>query len=226
MKKTKLLIALASLAAGLVLAGCKGFDEALDSSVNDVHMLPLVGRSYEAQWQVDREVIDTATLSILDEGSIQVSRVPTLWLQENFMPDVDRNGIFQSSEPLWLIFQVVGYSGIYSYVSTASATSTDAEPSEYGFTLTSARQLFAVESNALNDSCSVTAYWSPMQSAGVYDSQRDAWTIAFSVDSVVVERAVVVANGPSGGADRQSFCEVERFSPALKLNLVTTKRKE
>lgn len=231
MKKNKLVIGLVGLVAGLVTTGCnEEYDD--DAALNNDYYMSLpVGRSYEAQWMTDREVIDTATLSISGRNSIRVSRVPADWLLAYFSPDVTRNGIFQSSQPLMLACQMVGYSGTNSYFSTSSAMGSNAENTPYVVALTSDRQLFSVESNAADDRLTATAYWSPAESAGVYDGQHDAWTVTFAVDSVVVERIGTdeehAADGETAGSDAtRSYRTVQRFSPAVRLNLVTTKRKE
>ena len=251
MNRNNLIISMAVAVTGLLLSGCTVADDDNMASQGDPAMAETTGR-YEAQWQVDRTVVDTTTFQVTSGRKILVSHVPTDWLLEHFMPAEARNGFVRSLPMLQLAYQPVGYYESNSYFSTQSINDGNWPTSMNAIIASSPQTLFFIESKVvdmevnaptnevmaehpdslfvLDDSYLLTVCFSLTESAGVYDGQHDAWTMAFAIDSVAVDYAAVVgqcdANGQIVTANApRTYRKEERLPSPVRLNLVTTKRK-
>lgn len=252
MKRNYQKMGLAATVAGLLLTGCAiDSDETLLDPNQDTSIPVSIG-SYDAQWQVDRTAVDTATFQVLPKETIVVNNVPSGWLTERFMPAEARNGFAGSLPTLQLTYLPVGYSGLNSYFSMQTASQYSAGVPSYSAVTYSSLPLLRIEKKVvdkninaptneymaahpdslfvLDDSYLLTVYFSPTESAGVYDGQLDAWTLTFAIDSVAVDYTAMVGRSNANGQITienapQTYRTVDRFSPTIRLNLLTTGRK-
>ena len=199
MKHVTMLLALL-LAFGLLTACGKDEPDDLarlnggneNSNSNDSIQYP----TYEANWVLDRQVIDKTVIRNIDNQRLEITNMPNEVLLRHLLTNEQQNLPIKQLTSLYYTYTTVGYNTSMYY-----NKSTDDKSDERRFLVKTDKQVYHV-------------WIDESQVGGTYDQNADQWTLEWKIKKISIVDVV------------SSFYENKdwTFDPELTLILVSTKR--
>ena len=203
MKKNILWVAvalMAGLAICLLTACTKGEDKQnLQANVN--MSLPQV--TYEANWVVDRMVIDNTKFDYFYDGGIRVWHMPNQVLLKDVLPIDQWNLPANDFNEMYLPLQNLGYNtsttfyNNINYNTIPGAFASDSFDTKYN--IRNGEEVYSIHLACMID--------------GTYEHDTDQWTMKWTIDKLQVY-----------SLSDDSVIATQTFEPALTMLLVSTKR--
>lgn len=199
MKHVTMLLALL-LAFGLLTACGKDEPDDLarlnggneNSNSNDSIQYP----TYEANWVLDRQVIDKTVMRNINNQRLEIANMPNEVLLQNLLTNEQQNLPIEQLECVYYTFVNFGYNAATFYNNKADATSD--------------KRKYLVEINKQT----YQVWIDEGQVGGTYNQNTDQWTLEWKI------KKVSIYNEWSSLVETKDWT----FDPALTLILVSTKR--
>ena len=163
-----------------------------NSNSNDSIQYP----TYEANWVLDRQVIDKTMIRLIDNQRLEITNMPNEVLLRHLLTNEQQNLPIKQLTSLYYTYTTVGYNTSMYY-----NKSTDDKSDERRFLVKTDKQVYHV-------------WIDESQVGGTYDQNADQWTLEWKIKKISIVDVV------------SSFYENKdwTFDPALTLILVSTKR--
>ncbi len=163
-----------------------------NSNSNDSIQYP----TYEANWVLDRQVIDKTVIRNIDNQRLEITNMPNEVLLRHLLTNEQQNLPIKQLTSLYYTYTTVGYNTSMYY-----NKSTDDKSDERRFLVKTDKQVYHV-------------WIDESQVGGTYDQNADQWTLEWKIKKISIVDVV------------SSFYENKdwTFDPELTLILVSTKR--
>ena len=163
-----------------------------NSNSNDSIQYP----TYEANWVLDRQVIDKTVIRNIDNQRLEITNMPNEVLLRHLLTNEQQNLPIKQLTSLYYTYTTVGYNTSMYY-----NKSTDDKSDERRFLVKIDQQIYHV-------------WIDESQVGGTYDQNADQWTLEWKIKKISIVDVV------------SSFYENKdwTFDPELTLILVSTKR--
>ena len=163
-----------------------------NSNSNDSIQYP----TYEANWVLDRQVIDKTVMRNINNQRLEIANMPNEVLLQNLLTNEQQNLPIKQLTSLYYTYTTVGYNTSMYY-----NKSTDDKSDERRFLVKIDQQIYHV-------------WIDESQVGGTYDQNADQWTLEWKIKKISIVDVV------------SSFYENKdwTFDPELTLILVSTKR--
>ena len=163
-----------------------------NSNSNDSIQYP----TYEANWVLDRQVIDKTVIRNIDNQRLEITNMPNEVLLRHLLTNEQQNLPIKQLTSLYYTYTTVGYNTSMYY-----NKSTDDKSDERRFLVKTDKQVYHV-------------WIDESQVGGTYDQNADQWTLEWKIKKISIVDLV------------SSFYENKdwTFDPELTLILVSTKR--
>jgi hypothetical protein len=163
-----------------------------NSNSNDSIQYP----TYEANWVLDRQVIDKTVMRNINNQRLEIANMPNEVLLQNLLTNEQQNLPIEQLECVYYTFVNFGYNAATFYNNKADATSD--------------KRKYLVEINKQ----SYQVWIDEGQVGGTYNQNTDQWTLEWKI------KKVSIYNEWSSLVETKDWT----FDPALTLILVSTKR--
>jgi len=163
-----------------------------NSNSNDSIQYP----TYEANWVLDRQVIDKTVIRNIDNQRLEITNMPNEVLLRHLLTNEQQNLPIKQLTSLYYTYTTVGYNTSMYY-----NKSTDDKSDERRFLVKTDKQVYHV-------------WIDESQVGGTYDQNADQWTLEWKIKKISI---VDVVSSFYGNKDWT-------FDPELTLILVSTKR--
>ena len=163
-----------------------------NSNSNDSIQYP----TYEANWVLDRQVIDKTVIRNIDNQRLEITNMPNEVLLQNLLTNEQQNLPIEQLECVYYTFVNFGYNAATFYNNKADATSD--------------KRKYLVEINKQT----YQVWIDEGQVGGTYNQNTDQWTLEWKI------KKVSIYNEWSSLVETKDWT----FDPALTLILVSTKR--
>ena len=163
-----------------------------NSNSNDSIQYP----TYEANWVLDRQVIDKTVMRNINNQRLEIANMPNEVLLQNLLTNEQQNLPIKQLTSLYYTYTTVGYNTSMYY-----NKSTDDKSDERRFLVKIDQQIYHV-------------WIDESQVGGTYDQNADQWTLEWKIKKISIVDVV------------SSFYENKdwTFDPELTLMLISTKR--
>ena len=163
-----------------------------NSNSNDSIQYP----TYEANWVLDRQVIDKTVMRNINNQRLEITNMPNEVLLRHLLTNEQQNLPIKQLTSLYYTYTTVGYNTSMYY-----NKSTDDKSDERRFLVKTDKQVYHV-------------WIDESQVGGTYDQNADQWTLEWKIKKISIVDVV------------SSFYENKdwTFDPELTLILVSTKR--
>lgn len=163
-----------------------------NSNSNDSIQYP----TYEANWVLDRQVIDKTMIRNIDNQRLEITNMPNEVLLRHLLTNEQQNLPIKQLTSLYYTYTTVGYNTSMYY-----NKSTDDKSDERRFLVKTDKQVYHV-------------WIDESQVGGTYDQNADQWTLEWKIKKISIVDVV------------SSFYENKdwTFDPELTLMLISTKR--
>ena len=163
-----------------------------NSNSNDSIQYP----TYEANWVLDRQVIDKTVIRNIDNQRLEITNMPNEVLLRHLLTNEQQNLPIKQLTSLYYTYTTVGYNTSMYY-----NKSTDDKSDERRFLVKIDQQIYHV-------------WIDESQVGGTYDQNADQWTLEWKIKKISIVDVV------------SSFYENKdwTFDPELTLMLISTKR--
>ncbi len=163
-----------------------------NSNSNDSIQYP----TYEANWVLDRQVIDKTVMRNINNQRLEIANMPNEVLLQNLLTNEQQNLPIEQLECIYYTFVNFGYNAATFYNNKADATSD--------------KRKYLVEINKQT----YQVWIDEGQVGGTYNQNTDQWTLEWKI------KKVSIYNEWSSLVETKDWT----FDPALTLILVSTKR--
>lgn len=163
-----------------------------NSNSNDSTQYP----TYEANWVLDRQVIDKTVMRNINNQRLEIANMPNEVLLQNLLTNEQQNLPIEQLECVYYTFVNFGYNAATFYNNKADATSD--------------KRKYLVEINKQT----YQVWIDEGQVGGTYNQNTDQWTLEWKI------KKVSIYNEWSSLVETKDYT----FDPALTLILVSTKR--
>ena len=163
-----------------------------NSNSNDSIQYP----TYEANWVLDRQVIDKTVMRNINNQRLEIANMPNEVLLQNLLTNEQQNLPIEQLECVYYTFVNFGYNAATFYNNKADATSD--------------KRKYLVEINKQ----SYQVWIDEGQVGGTYNQNTDQWTLEWKI------KKVSIYNEWSSLVETKDWT----FDPELMLILVSTKR--
>lgn len=163
-----------------------------NSNSNDSIQYP----TYEANWVLDRQVIDKTVMRNINNQRLEIANMPNEVLLQNLLTNEQQNLPIEQLECVYYTFVNFGYNAATFYNNKADATSD--------------KRKYLVEINKQT----YQVWIDEGQVGGTYNQNTDQWTLEWKI------KKVSIYNEWSSLVETKDWT----FDPALTLILVSTKR--
>ncbi len=163
-----------------------------NSNSNDSIQYP----TYEANWVLDRQVIDKTVMRNINNQRLEIANMPNEVLLQNLLTNEQQNLPIKQLTSLYYTYTTVGYNTSMYY-----NKSTDDKSDERRFLVKIDQQIYHV-------------WIDESQVGGTYDQNADQWTLEWKIKKISIVDVV------------SSFYENKdwTFDPELTLMVISTKR--
>ena len=163
-----------------------------NSNSNDSIQYP----TYEANWVLDRQVIDKTVMRNINNQRLEIANMPNEVLLQNLLTNEQQNLPIEQLECVYYTFVNFGYNAATFYNNKADATSD--------------KRKYLVEINKQT----YQVWIDECQLGGTYNQNTDQWTLEWKI------KKVSIYNEWSSLVETKAWT----FDPELTLILVSTKR--
>ncbi len=163
-----------------------------NSNSNDSIQYP----TYEANWVLDRQVIDKTVMRNINNQRLEIANMPNEVLLQNLLTNEQQNLPIEQLECIYYTFVNFGYNAATFYNNKADATSD--------------KRKYLVEINKQT----YQVWIDEGQVGGTYNQNTDQWTLEWKIKKVSIYN------------EWDSLAEIKdwTFDPELTLILISTKR--